>query len=588
MRNPSSKAGPIDRPAERGQRVGEDLAGVRPGVHGVVRGRTACRGTRTSARSWHGRSDDDVRRTRPVGSPGVRRRSGHRRRRRRARSCRSCSPSRSSSPGPPPDSTTRPASGPIDFVVRPGPDPIARRLAGRLDQHRRGHEPGRGLDGVPRRPAPITDGPAVLLTILGVSGAQVHEVHRRPAPVAASSGLDDGRPTRCRVLSRSAPTTSPPSPAAPTFRRRYRRDGRPPSRRRPPTPRSSSSASPTWAPPRGCPVPLRQIAGRPRRAARRRHRLHRRRRGLHHVDLAERTSGIFSSDPDRYFSGDDFHPSPDGHEVWADADRRLDPQSGAGTALDSLGAVTLAHPLARPSALHRGPRAPASPVLDAAPTTICCCSSTRTSTRWASGPTWSTCWCRRRRWVPSWSETDRGGDVTYHGPGQLVGYPILTVPGQAGRGHGRHGRLRHARSNSSSSTRSAELGLADAGRLARLPRRVGRPRVGRTPARSAAIGVKLNRGRSMHGFALNVDPDMDVLRPTSSRAASPTRRSRRWSARRASTSRCKRSSTSSPAWRPSGGAQCRDRASRRRVAGSRRADLAPVQSGRGPGRSRGS
>ena len=44
-----------------------------------------------------------------------------------------------------------------------------------------------------------------------------------------------------------------------------------------------------------------------------------RRRGLHHVDLAGRTSSTFSSDPDRYFAADEYHPSSDGHEVWADA-----------------------------------------------------------------------------------------------------------------------------------------------------------------------------------------------------------------------------------------------------------------------------
>jgi lysophospholipase L1-like esterase len=44
-----------------------------------------------------------------------------------------------------------------------------------------------------------------------------------------------------------------------------------------------------------------------------------RRRGLHHVALAERTSRTFSSDPDRFFSDDGYHPSSDGHGVWADA-----------------------------------------------------------------------------------------------------------------------------------------------------------------------------------------------------------------------------------------------------------------------------
>lgn len=44
-----------------------------------------------------------------------------------------------------------------------------------------------------------------------------------------------------------------------------------------------------------------------------------RRRGVHHVELADRTSSTFSSDPDRYFSADEYHPSSDGHGVWADA-----------------------------------------------------------------------------------------------------------------------------------------------------------------------------------------------------------------------------------------------------------------------------
>ena len=41
--------------------------------------------------------------------------------------------------------------------------------------------------------------------------------------------------------------------------------------------------------------------------------------GLLHVDLAGLTSETFSSDPGRYFSADEFHPSPEGQRVWADA-----------------------------------------------------------------------------------------------------------------------------------------------------------------------------------------------------------------------------------------------------------------------------
>ena len=102
-------------------------------------------------------------------------------------------------------------------------------------------------------------------------------------------------------------------------------------------------------------------------------------------------------------------------------------------------------------------------------------------------------------------ETDRGGEVTYHGPGQLVGYPILTVPGRRGGGM---------------ADTAAYVGgveqllidvLADLGLVAgRLDRHTGvwvEPE-GARPRKIAAIGVRLSRARSMHGFALNIDPDL--------------------------------------------------------------------------------
>jgi lipoic acid synthetase len=106
--------------------------------------------------------------------------------------------------------------------------------------------------------------------------------------------------------------------------------------------------------------------------------------------------------------------------------------------------------------------------------------------------------------------TDRGGDVTYHGPGQLVVYPILTVPDHpsAGRDHVR--RLEQVVIDA-----LASVGVEGAGRLPGYPGiwlDPGGPR----PAKVAAIGVRTRRRsdgrrRSLHGVALNVEPDMEMF-----------------------------------------------------------------------------
>ncbi|HEY1634960.1 MAG TPA: lipoyl synthase [Acidimicrobiales bacterium] len=100
---------------------------------------------------------------------------------------------------------------------------------------------------------------------------------------------------------------------------------------------------------------------------------------------------------------------------------------------------------------------------------------------------------------------DRGGDVTYHGPGQLVGYPIVSVPTVPGATRS------YVRSVEQLVIDAlADLGLPGTGRLGGYPGVWVDPD-GAEPRKIAAIGVRISRGRSMHGFALNVDPDLAMF-----------------------------------------------------------------------------
>jgi lipoic acid synthetase len=96
---------------------------------------------------------------------------------------------------------------------------------------------------------------------------------------------------------------------------------------------------------------------------------------------------------------------------------------------------------------------------------------------------------------------NRGGDVTYHGPGQLVGYPIRSIPS----GRDATPRYVHGLEQLVIDT-LADLGLRGAGRLDGYPGIwVG---LDDEPRKIGAIGVRISKGRSMHGFALNVAPDL--------------------------------------------------------------------------------
>ncbi len=105
-------------------------------------------------------------------------------------------------------------------------------------------------------------------------------------------------------------------------------------------------------------------------------------------------------------------------------------------------------------------------------------------------------------------KVNRGGDVTFHGPGQIVGYPILNVAGK--RGGGMADTAAYVKRVEQFVIEVlADLG-AGGGRIDRYPGVwLGLDdEAGGDPRKVAAIGVRLTRGRSMHGFALNVDVDL--------------------------------------------------------------------------------
>jgi lipoyl(octanoyl) transferase len=95
---------------------------------------------------------------------------------------------------------------------------------------------------------------------------------------------------------------------------------------------------------------------------------------------------------------------------------------------------------------------------------------------------------------------DRGGDVTYHGPGQLVGYPILQLPAE------RLDYVRYIRDVE----RALLLAVRDLGVPAHLQEGFSGVWIG--PEKVCAIGVKIDAyGVTTHGFALNVNVDLSYF-----------------------------------------------------------------------------
>jgi len=106
-----------------------------------------------------------------------------------------------------------------------------------------------------------------------------------------------------------------------------------------------------------------------------------------------------------------------------------------------------------------------------------------------------------RRAGASAYRVDRGGDITYHGPGQLVGYPVVRLgdaPDLTGYVRAIEGALVDA---------LASYGVAAHTERGKTGVWIELPESG-APAKIAAIGVRVSRGVTTHGFALNVHTDL--------------------------------------------------------------------------------
>jgi lipoyl(octanoyl) transferase len=102
-------------------------------------------------------------------------------------------------------------------------------------------------------------------------------------------------------------------------------------------------------------------------------------------------------------------------------------------------------------------------------------------------------------------ETNRGGDVTFHGPGQLVGYPIFDLRAFEPR----IGAVDFVRKLEETLIRTCgDLGVV----AERIPGLTGVWTQSDPPGKIAAIGVHISRAVTSHGFALNVNTNLDYFK----------------------------------------------------------------------------